>query len=159
MNEKCTKVLEAKPVIRAAGVQDLSRIAEILVFDKRMKYRPIFRNDAYSFGELQVLSVADQYLKSGFLSDILVFDDGIVKGLIHIKGDEIAELYVDYFFQEQGVGTALIEYAKEHYPIRFLWVIEKNTSAIEFYEKHGFRLTKDRKLEEGTDEYLVRMER
>ncbi|SDZ94547.1 putative acetyltransferase [Lachnospiraceae bacterium NK3A20] len=146
-------------MIRAAGVQDLSRIAEILVFDKRMKYRPIFRNDAYSFGELQVLSVADQYLKSGFLSDILVFDDGIVKGLIHIKGDEIAELYVDYFFQEQGVGTALIEYAKEHYPIRFLWVIEKNTSAIEFYEKHGFRLTKDRKLEEGTDEYLVRMER
>lgn len=146
-------------MIRAAGVQDLSRIAEILVFDKRMKYRPIFRNDAYSFGELQVLSVADQYLKSGFLSDILVFDDGIVKGLIHIKGDEIAELYVDYFFQGQGVGTALIEYAKEHYPIRFLWVIEKNTSAIEFYEKHGFRLTKDRKLEEGTDEYLVRMER
>ncbi len=47
--------------IRRATAQDLSRIAEILVFVKRIKYRPIFRNDAYSFGELQVLSVAEEY--------------------------------------------------------------------------------------------------
>ena len=47
--------------IRRAAVQDLSRIAEILVFVKRISFRPIFQNDAYSFGELQVLSVAEEY--------------------------------------------------------------------------------------------------
>ena len=47
-------------MIRKATIDDLSRIAEILVFVKRMKYRPIFQNDDYSFGELQVLRVAEQ---------------------------------------------------------------------------------------------------
>ena len=40
-------------MIRRANKSDWSRIAEILVFVKRMKYRSIFHNDAYSFGELQ----------------------------------------------------------------------------------------------------------
>ena len=47
--------------IRKATPKDLSRIAEILVFVKRMKFRPIFQDDDYSFGELQVLPVAEQY--------------------------------------------------------------------------------------------------
>lgn len=46
-------------MIRQATVSDCSRIAEILVFVKRVNYRPIFQNDAYSFGELQVLTVAE----------------------------------------------------------------------------------------------------
>lgn len=39
-------------MIRRATIDDISRIAEILVFVKRMNYRPIFQNDDYSFGEL-----------------------------------------------------------------------------------------------------------
>ena len=31
--------------------------------------------------------------------------------------------------------------------------------AIAFYHRHGFRVTEERKFEEGTTEYLVRMER
>ena len=145
-------------MIRPAIKDDLSRIAEILVFVKRVKFRPIFQDDDYSFGELQVLRVAEQY--AAFLPDIHVFDDnGIVKGLIHIEGSEIVELYVDYFFWDQGIGSQLIEFAKENYPVTFLWAIEKNTDAIRFYEAHGFRLTDTKKFEEGTTEYLVRMER
>ena len=48
-------------MIRKARPDDLSRIAEILVFVKRIKFRPIFQDDDYSFGELQVLSVAKEY--------------------------------------------------------------------------------------------------
>ena len=146
-------------MIRKATGEDLSRIAEILVFVKRMKFRPIFQDDAYSFGELQVLRVAEQYGEARVLDNILVYDDGIVKGLIRIEGEEIVELYVDYFFQDQGIGSALIEYARKNYPVSFLWAIEKNTDAIRFYEAHGFHLTDTRKFEEGTTEYLVRMER
>jgi putative acetyltransferase len=143
--------------IRKAAPKDISRIAEILVFVKRIKYRPIFRNDEYSFGELQVLSVAEKYKEPTILDSILVYDDGFVKGLIRIEKNEIVELYVDYFFQGQGVGSRLIEYAKENYPVDFLWVIEKNTDAVRFYEAHGFHLTDIKKTEAGTTE--VKMER
>ena len=146
-------------IIRRATKEDVSRIAEILVFAKRMKYRSIFNDDAYSFCELQVLSVAEKYIENGFLNNMFLYDDGIIKGLIRIEKDEIVELYVDHFFQGQGVGSELIEYAKEHYPVSFLWTIEKNTEAVRFYEAHGFHLTDIKKFEEGTTEYLVKMKR
>ena len=145
--------------IRKAAAQDLSRIAEILVFVKRINYRPIFQNDAYSFGKLQVLPVAEAYGAPGILRHIWVYDDGIVKGLIHVEGEEIRELYVDSFFQNQGVGAALIAFAKEEFSAKFLWALEKNAGAIRFYERHGFHRTGTKKREEGTAEYLVRLER
>ena len=70
--------------IRKAGTEDISRIAEILVFTKRMNYRSIFRNDKFSFGNLQVLSAAREYINNPHLLDsIWVYDDEFVKGLIH----------------------------------------------------------------------------
>lgn len=144
--------------IRKAAIQDLSRIAEILVFVKRVNFRPIFKNDAYSFGELQVLSVAEEYAAPDILGHIWVYDDGIVKGMIHIEGKEIRELYVDSFFQNQGVGAELIEFAKNEFSVCFLWAIEKNVDAIRFYERHGFHRTETKKFEEGTTEYLILLE-
>ena len=146
-------------MIRKATLRDISRIAEILVFVKRMKFRPIFQDDDYSFNELQVLTVAKQYAHTDILDKIWVYDDGIVKGLIHLEGREIVELYVDYFFQSQGIGGELIEFAKNEFAVTFLWAIEKNTDAIRFYQSHGFHLTDNKKFEEGTTEYLVMMER
>ena len=145
--------------IRKAETRDLSRIAEILVFVKRINYRPIFQNDAYSFGELQVLNVARQYAAPEILGRLWVYDDGIVKGLIHIEGEEIRELYVDHFFQGQGIGAQLIEFAKERFLCRHLWALEKNTAAIRFYRRHGFFPINTRKLEEGTTEWLGLLER
>lgn len=145
--------------IRQATVKDISRIAEILVFVKRSNFRPIFKNDDYSFGELQVLSVAKEYAKPDILNHIWVYDDGIVKGLIRVEDEEIRELYVDSFFQNQGVGAELIEFAKSNFPVQFLWAIEKNAGALRFYEAHGFHRTDIKKYEEGTTEYLIMMER
>lgn len=142
-------------MIRQATIRDISRIAEILVFVKRMKFRPIFQDDEYSFKELQVLTVAKQYSDPKVLSRIWVYDDGIVKGLIHIVDKEIVELYVDFFFQGQGIGSQLMEFAKSNFPVGYLWAIEKNTDAIRFYLRHGFCLTDQKKYEEGTTEYLV----
>lgn len=142
-------------MIRQATIRDISRIAEILVFVKRINFRPIFQDDEYSFNELQVLTVAKQYSDPEVLSRIWVYDDGIVKGLIHIVDKEIVELYVDFFFQGQGIGSQLMEYAKSNFPVEYLWAIEKNTCAIRFYLRHGFCLTDQKKYEEGTTEYLV----
>lgn len=147
-------------MVRKATLQDISRIAEILVFVKRIKFRPIFKDDDYSFGELQVIPVAEKYSRPEILDYIWVFEDeGIVKGLIHIEGKEVVELYVDYFFQGQGVGAKLLEFAKKEYDVNFLWAIEKNTDAIRFYEAHGFFVSDEKKFEEGTTEYLVKLKR
>lgn len=147
-------------LIRKATTKDISRIAEILVFVKRMNYRAIFRNDAVSFGEIQVIPVAERYSDPEILDSIRVYEsDGIVKGLIRIAGKEVVELYVEHFFQGQGIGAELIEYAKKESDVRFVWVLEKNTDAIRFYETHGFHITGNKELEEGTPEYKVMMER
>ena len=146
-------------MIRKEEPKDLSRIAEILVFTKRMKYRAIFHNDEYSFNELQVVKLVEEYGNSKALDNIWVYDDGIVKGMIHLEGREIAELYVDYFFWKEGIGTKLVEFAKEKFDAKFVWTLEKNEDAIRFYEAHGFKLNGKRQLEEDTPEYIVMLER
>ena len=57
-------------MIRKATEEDASRIAEILVFVKRMKYRPIFKDDAYAFVEMQVLPIAKKYVEDGIIVSV-----------------------------------------------------------------------------------------
>lgn len=145
--------------IRKATIEDVSRIAEILVFTKRMNYRFIFQNDRVSFGEIQVLPLAQEYLKDpSKLENIWVYDE-FVKGIIHVEGKRIEELYVDCFFQNEGIGSKLVDFAILKYDVRYLFVLERNESAIRFYERQGFFLTGERELEAGTPEFIVKMER
>ena len=143
-------------MIRAAKHDDLNRIAEIEVFNYRLKFYPIFRDDAFYFGELQVPNVAKRYADS--LENIRVWDDGVVKGFILVKDGEVKKLFVEPVLQGRGIGAKLLEYAVEHMGAKTLWALEKNTGAIRFYQRHGFRLTGERRLEDGTSEYLVRMQ-
>lgn len=146
------------PQIRPASEQDISRIAEILIFAKRVAYRPIFQDDQVSFGEMQVLPLAQQYLSGReSLKGVFVYEDGFVRGLLHLLGEEILQLYVDPFFQHQGIGGALMAFAQGK-GARRLWVLEKNQGAIRFYQAQGFDFTGRRKLEEGTPEYIQEME-
>ena len=48
--------------IRKACRQDISRIAELIVFGKRTAYRDIFKDDKGSFKDLQVLPTAEEIL-------------------------------------------------------------------------------------------------
>ena len=146
-------------MIRKAELKDISRIAEILVFTKRIKYRSIFHNDEYSFNELQVIKVADEFKNPELLDEVWIYDDGIVKGMIHLEEKEIVELYVDYFFWKEGIGSKLVEFAREKFDAKFVWTLEKNKDAIRFYESHGFKLNGKKQHEEGTSEYIVMLER
>lgn len=147
-------------MIRHATIEDASRIAEILIFAKRMYYRKIFQNDKVSFGKMQVYQLAKDYIDNpDRLENIWVYDDEFVKGMIHIDGTQIVELYVDTFFENQGIGSILIEFAIEQMKCDCLWVLAKNTKAIQFYKRHGFVLTGKKQLEEGTIEYITQMAR
>ena len=146
--------------IRKATKKDLSRIAEIYVFNNRMNYWPIFKDDGFSFGELQVVTMIDNYFgKDEILKNILVYDDGLIKGFVQLKEREICKIYVDTFFQSKGIGKELIEYAINEYGANNLWALEKNERAISFYIKHWFNLTGEKKFEEDTIEYLVHLTR
>ncbi len=144
--------------IRKARVDDLSRIAEIYVFNNRVNFYPIFKEEEYSFGELQVVSLADHYFKQEeIIKDIYVYDDGIIKGFVQMNGTEICKLYVDTFFQNGKIGARLLEYAVRQLQADHLWALEKNIRGIAFYRRYGFRLTGEKKFEEGTTEYLVQL--
>lgn len=145
-------------MIRQATEADASRIAEILIFSKRVNYRKIFHDDQVSFNEMQVYPLAKQYIDHPQeLDGIWVYDDEFVKGMIHISEKQILELYVDSFFENQGIGSTLIQFAIEQKHCNFLWVLEKNRKAQKFYQRHGFTMTEEKKLQEGTAEFIVKM--
>ena len=146
--------------IRQAKIEDLARIAEIEIFNYRLNFYPIFRNDDFYFQELQVPNLIQNYLQAeDFLDNTYVYDDGVVKGFIRLEGQEVKKLFVEPVLQGRGIGADLLAFAIKEKNVHFLWALEKNTRAIAFYIKHGFSVTSDKKLEEDTEEYLVRLER
>ena len=145
------------PFVRKANRNDLSRIAEIQVFNYRLYFYPIFKSDEYYFDELRVPSLMREY-ESG-LDSLYVYDDGVVKGFIKIEGTYIARLFVEPVLQNASIGSQLLEYAIREHSADHLWALEKNAKAIRFYEKHGFTATGEKKPEDGTDEYLVLLKR
>ncbi|MGL5414151.1 MAG: GNAT family N-acetyltransferase [Clostridium sp.] len=146
--------------IRKAKISDLSRIAEIYVFNNRINFFPIFKDERFSFGELQVVSLANNYFnKDEIIKNTYVFDNGLINGFIQMNKKELCKIYVDTFFQSEGIGKELIKFAINELKADNLWALEKNTRAISFYERHGFHLTGEKKFEEGTTEYLVKMEK
>ncbi|MBR5349251.1 MAG: GNAT family N-acetyltransferase [Lachnospiraceae bacterium] len=142
-------------MIRKAESNDWARIAEILDFNYRLYFYPIFQSDEYYFSELQVPSLMKDYETE--LDSLYVYDDGVVKGFIKIEGTYIARLFVEPVLQNASIGSRLLEYAVNEHHADHLWALEKNVKAIRFYERHGFVATGEKKLEEGTTEYLILM--
>lgn len=148
-------------MIRQADKSDIPRIAEIIVFGKRVAYRPIFENDEVSFNELQVVALYEEYHKNpDRVKGMYLYDDGIVKGVIkgHPEDDktiEITDFYVEPFFVGQGIGTLLVEYLisqvrEKGFQKILLWVIKDNVRARKFYEKNGFINSGKTRIIEGT---------
>ena len=151
--------------IRIATADDIGRIAEILVFTKRVKFRSIFNNDEFLFNHLQVTKVVEE-INRRTVTNTLVYDDGIIKGILHydnksLEFNEICELYVDVCFERNGIGRKLVEYFEGQCKERSihcveLWSIEKNVVANTFYETLGYAKTGAKQLIEGTNEYQIR---
>ncbi len=144
-------------MIRKANDKDLARIAEILIFNYRLYFYPIFQSDEYYFDELQVPSLMKEFESQ--IDSLYVYDDGVVKGFIKIEGTYIARLFVEPVLQNASIGSKLLEYAVKEHNADHLWALEKNVKAIRFYNRHGFAATGEKKLEDGTTEYLIFLKR
>lgn len=148
------------PNIRKAREADASRIAEIFVYNNRANFFPIFKDETYSFDFLQVTSVVEQFAERiGAPEETYVYDDGIVRGFLVAARGEVKKLYVDSFFQGRGIGAALLDFAVGELDADFLWALEKNTDALRFYARYGFLPSGERKYEDGTTEWLIRLSR
>lgn len=142
-------------MIRQAKREDLERIAEIEVFNYRLYFYPIFRTDNFFFDELRVSERIRHYEEE--LSNLWVYDDGVIKGFFHMAGKEIRKLFVEPVFHSAGIGGALLDYAVTRLCADELWALQKNLRAISFYARHGFHPTGEKRLEEDTAEYLIRL--
>lgn len=77
-------------------------------------------------------------------NDVWVFDksDKIV-GFIALNGNLVDRLYVAPEYQSMGVGSALLNHAKTIHPEGLtLYTHQQNRRAIQFYERHGFKLSR-----------------
>lgn len=129
-----------------------------MVLAKRTAYRGIIRDDRLTFGTLQVLPVAEGFQKApDSLDHIWVYGRDFVKGLVAVEGEEITKLFVDPFFQGEGIGEELLTFATEDRGGRFLWALEENRAALRFYQKHGFVLTGERVKAEDFDAYALKL--
>lgn len=146
--------------IRQAKPEDAPRLAEIEVFNYRLNFYPIFKCDEFYFDELSVLGETEKYRRDeSLIRSTYVYDDGVVKGFVRIVENEVKKLFVEPALQGQSIGEKLLNYAIERHKVTFLWALEKNVRAIRFYERHGFHVTDEKKFEEDTTEYLVKLKR
>jgi GNAT superfamily N-acetyltransferase len=67
-----------------------------------------------------------------------------ISGFIALHGDIVEHLYVRPDLLRRGIGSALLQRAKERLPSGFrLWVLLQNVPARRFYERHGLRLVEE----------------
>ena len=127
-------------MIRKLQKSDIDRVAEIWL-DTNLK--------AHDF-------ISEQYWRSNFdmvkeallQAEVYVYESGgKVQGFIGLDGEYIEGIFVSDEMQSQGIGKALLDYAKSQKSELRLKVYQKNTRAIRFYQREGFSVRS-----EGLDE-------
>jgi GNAT superfamily N-acetyltransferase len=66
-----------------------------------------------------------------------------VLGFAVLSSDQLLQIHVEPAQQGRGIGTRLLDQAKERRPAGFtLWTFQKNVGARRFYERHGLELVR-----------------
>ena len=72
---------------------------------------------------------------------VAVDPDGSIVAFVTLDGDDLDQLYVRPDRFSRGIGSRLVELAKEHRPSGLgLYTFQVNTGARAFYERHGFTI-------------------
>ncbi len=80
---------------------------------------------------------ADQMIDAGWVN--VARKDGKVVGFLARWDHEIVALYVLPDEHDNGIGTALLNVAKEDCAHLGLWSYQANSAATRFYDKRGFK--------------------
>lgn len=63
-----------------------------------------------------------------------------IVGFMALAGEELEHLYIHPNFWSKGMGSRLLNMAKEQSPKLRLYTFQRNAKARRFYESHGFKL-------------------
>jgi len=121
--------------LRRAGLADAPAIAAIHLAARRdaMPWLPELHDAAETRAWVvqTVLAKAEVW--------VAVDDAGTVAGFLALAGDGLEQLYVAPQRQGRGIGSRLLQKAKELSPSGLrLYTFERNRRAREFYEARGF---------------------
>lgn len=147
-------------LIRKSTVEDAKDYANIInkswkdTYGDYISYEHI--DDEFNVEKL--ISEFPKYINSKDYTVYIISSDGKNVGIIELgiyedkyKEDmtgigEIRSFHIKKEFQGQGIGSKVIEFAKNElkergYKTICLWVKKQNHKAIKFYEKFGFKRT------------------
>jgi len=120
--------------LRRARPRDANALADLHMKTRResLPFLPQIHNGA------QTRSWMRDFVLPGYNVWAVEVGDAIA-GYIALDGEIVDQLYVLPEYQHRGIGTCLLEKARQLSPHRLtLWCYQKNAVARAFYEKHGF---------------------
>ncbi|HLU35872.1 MAG TPA: GNAT family N-acetyltransferase [Thermomicrobiales bacterium] len=121
-------------LLRPATLGDAARIASVHLMARReaMPYLPVVHTEDETFDWVRDVVIPQQTVW------VAASEDGI-DGYIAMTADELNDLYVRPGAQGKGVGTALLDKARELSAGTLrLWTFQRNSRARDFYERRGF---------------------
>lgn len=120
-------------MIREFKENDLTAIMQIWL-DTNMKAHDFIPKEYWTDNYEMVRSVLPQ-------AEIYVYEDDSTKqidGFIGLSNEHIEGIFVREDVQSNGIGKQLLEYAKSVKSNMSLCVYQKNTRAIQFYQREQF---------------------
>lgn len=120
--------------IRQASIDDAVDVAELFLRTRRdaMPYLPALYTDD---------QIRQWIAKVVFVHcDVWVAEtQGQIAGFMALMDDRLEHLYILSAYQRQGIGSQLLDQARQLSPRRLeLYVFQQNTPARSFYTTHGF---------------------
>ena len=130
--------MNESPRIPQAGGEDAVPIARLFLASRAtLTFLPNIHTDEETFSFIANIVLRDQ--------DVHVAEtNGEISGFLAVHGDMVEHLYVRPDLLRRGIGSALLQRAKEQLPSGFrLWVFQENVPARRFYERHGLLLVEE----------------
>jgi ribosomal protein S18 acetylase RimI-like enzyme len=124
--------------IRPASADDAEPIGRLFIDSfATLTFLPRLHTDEETMDFIANIVMRDQ--------EVLVAEaEGAITGFIAMHEDVVHHLYIRPDLRRHGIGSALLERAKERMPTGFrLWVFQQNLAARRFYEKHGLRVIEE----------------
>lgn len=131
-------------MIRALQEADINKVADIWL-NTNIK--------AHSFIPAQYWKGNFELVKERLLqAEVYIYEDNQqIQGFIGLNGDYIEGIFVSDEYQSQGIGARLLDYIKNKKDKLSLSVYQKNSRAISFYQREGFKMQCEA-LDEATGE-------
>ena len=145
----------SEPTIRRAVPDDVVELAELFW---RVREQSVPAIPMIAHPRETVLPFVRDVLLRDFEVHVAVLDGRMIGFLALMAPDQLGHLYLDRHHTGRGLGSRLVEVAKERFPDGLrLWAFQDNHDALRFYRRHGFVEVEwtDGDNEEGAPDVLM----